>query len=167
MKKKLWFKSAGALALAITVLSSVAYAGHGPREFRGGKDFGGMLFGKAHMILENRAELGLPDEKVEAVRNLMLETKKAMIKQKAEIEITDLDLKAKLIHDPADAKTVNTLIDQKYELKKAKAKILADALAKLSGVLTKEQNEKLKTLCEAKMKQRFSGKHCFGKSKKG
>jgi len=166
MKRKSWLKSAGALALAITVLSSVAYANHGPREFRGGKHCEGMFFGKTHMILENRAELGLSDEKTSAVKALMLETKKSVIKQKAEIEIAELDLKAKMTEDPADTKTVGTLIDQKYELKKAEAKTLAEAVAKLKTILTKEQDEKLKTLCEAKMKERFSGKACPRKFKR-
>ena len=43
---------------------------------------------------------------------------------------------------------MNKLVDQKYDLKKAKTKTLVDAIAKLKGTLTKEQYDKLKEIIE-------------------
>jgi len=104
------------------------------------------LFYKAHMMLRNEIELGLSDEQVGMIKDLKLSTKKSMIRQKAEIEILALDVKAAMWKDTIDVEAVGKLIDQKYELKKQKAKSLVAAYAELKGILTKEQKDKLKEL---------------------
>lgn len=153
MNRKILAISIGLLLAAMTMPLADAYANHGRPGYgkRGGMDQ--MLFGKAHFILGNRAELGLTDEKVEAIKALKLETEKALIKQNAEIKVVCLDIKAALHAAPTDVKAVNALIDQKYELKKAKAKSLVEAVAKLKSLLTKEQTEKLHTLFKTGMKK--------------
>lgn len=104
------------------------------------------LFRKAHFILKNQEELGLSDEQVKKIKNLKLEAKKDLIKKKAEIDVIAVDIKAKMWEDAVDTEAVNKLIDQKYELKKAKTKSLMEAYAALKSILTEEQKKKLKDL---------------------
>jgi len=160
MNRKILTIGIGLLLAAMTVPLADAYANHGRPGFgkRGGMDQ--MLFGKAYFILKNSAELGLSDEKAQAIQALKLETEKALIKQNAEIKVVCLDIAAQLHADSTDVKAVNALIDQKYELKKAKAKGLVEADAKLKGLLTKEQSEKLRALCKAGREKGPAMKEC-------
>ena len=128
-------------------------AGGGGYQKGGGLDQ--MFCMKAHFILANQEELGLTDDKVAAIKALKVDTKKSLIKQNADIEIAAIDIKSALHQNPIDTAAVNKLIDQKYELKKAKAKTLVDALAKLKGMLTQDQYNKLKEIWGGKGK----GKH--------
>jgi len=101
---------------------------------------------KAQMILKNKDELGLSDEQVKKVKDLMLESQKETIKQNAAIETIALDIKSKMWGETVDAEAVNALIDKKYDLKKAKAKFSVTAYAQLKNILTEEQRDKLKEL---------------------
>lgn len=121
----------------------------------GYQDGGGldqMFFMKAHFILANQEELELTDDKVAAIKALKIETKKSLIKQNADIAIACIDIQSALHQYPIDTAAVNTLVDQKYDLKKAQAKTLVDALAKLKGTLTQEQYDKLKEIWGGKGK---------------
>ncbi len=120
-----------------------ARGGHGKGS---GGELDGMFFGKAHMILENQKELGLAQDKVEAIKSLELETKKALIKQNADIDVLGLDIMNKLHEYPVNTEAVNKLVDQKFEVKKTMAKGLVEAIAKLKGTLTKDQNDKMRDL---------------------
>ena len=111
-----------------------------------------MLFHKAHFILTNQQEIGLSEDQVKTIKSLKLETKKSLLRQNVEIEVLALDIKAKLWEHPLDQESINKLIDQKYELKKAKAKSLVDAYAKLRATLTEEQMKKGKEIWMQKMK---------------
>ena len=152
MKKKYLIACVSILFLVMTVSLSKAYANHGHHGFGYGDGLDGMFFMKAHFILKNGEELGLSEDKVKAIKNLKLETKKMLIKQDAEVEIVRLDIMAKLHDYPVDVDQVNKLVDQKYELKKAKTKNLVEAIAKLKGTLTKDQYDKLHKLWEAREK---------------
>ncbi|OGW79250.1 MAG: hypothetical protein A3G33_00170 [Omnitrophica bacterium RIFCSPLOWO2_12_FULL_44_17] len=147
MKKKLTGACLGifVLAMGISMANVYAYDFRHSKQKCGG-EIDGMFYKKAHMILENYSELGIPEETVEKTKNLQLETNKAVIRQNAEIEIVSLDLAAKLHEYPVDVETVNKLVDQQYELKKAKAKSVVGAITQLKSILTKEQYEKLRKL---------------------
>ena len=155
MNKKTLSVGGGMLLLLLTLSLSSAYANHG----RGGhgKDggFEKMFFMKAHSILDKKQELGLTEDKVEAVKTLKLETQKALIKQNAEIEVLALEIQSKLHEYPVDAEAVKKLVSQKYDLKKAQAEGLVDAVAKLKGTLSKEQYDKLIQLWEESSSLRF------------
>ncbi|MFA6600979.1 MAG: hypothetical protein WCU74_08220 [Candidatus Omnitrophota bacterium] len=101
---------------------------------------------KAHFMMENAQELGLTDDKVEEIRKLKFETKKALVRQNAEIEVLGLDIMEKLHQDAIDVEAVNKLVDQKYELEKAQAKSLVGVLAKLKSQLSPEQAVKMREL---------------------
>lgn len=106
----------------------------------------GKFLYKAHFILENVEELGLSDKQKEEIKNLKMDTKKNLIRQDAEIDVLALDIKQKMYESTIDTKAVNELIDQKYELKKAKAKASVEAIAKLKQILSDEQHKKMKAM---------------------
>ncbi len=110
------------------------------------------FFHKAHKILANKEELRLTDEQSAKIKALKLSTKKDLIMKKAEIEVIALDIKAQLWQDTVDIAAVNKLIDEKYEIKKAKTKALVAAQVALKDTLTEKQRKELKEL--------------YGKSKK-
>ena len=157
MNKKSLITYVGVLFFVLAISLSKAYANHGHHQFGYGSGLDKMFFMKAHFIQENHEALGLSEDKVEAIKNLKLETKKMLIKQGAEIEIAELELMAKLHDYPVDVDAANKLIDQKYELKKAKAKNLVEAIAKLKGNLTKDQYYKLHKLWKANEKRAEHG----------
>ena len=159
MKKKYLIAGVSVLFVVLTLSLSKAYANYGHHGFghEGGLD--GAFFMKAHAILENHEELGLSEDKIEAIKKLKLETEKMLIKQNAEIEVVSIDLMAKLHDYPVDVEVVNKFVDQKYELKKGKEKDLVEAIAKLKGTLTKDQYDKLHKLREAHEKEERNEAH--------
>lgn len=145
MKTK-YLTIATALVLAAMIAAPAAYANDGKKGKDGHKGLHGMFFHKAHYVLKNEKTLGLSDEQVKAIVKLKIETKKNLIRQKADAKIIGVDIKAALYDDKIDTEKVNKLLDQKYEVKKSLAKSLVDSLAKLKGILSEEQLEKLKDL---------------------
>lgn len=97
------------------------------------------FFKKFHLILENKDMLNLSEDQMQKIMDLKINAKKDVIRNNAEIEIVGLDIKVELKKDKIDLKAVNKLIDKKYDLKKNKAKALAQAYAKLKDILTPEQ----------------------------
>lgn len=51
-----------------------------------------------------------------------------------------------MMQEATDIAAINKLIDEKYELEKARAKSLVKAYAELKGILTEEQKKRLKDL---------------------
>ncbi len=142
----------GVLLMAMVSGLSTAYANHGGGHGSYGKSDGleKKFCMKAHMIVEHADELGLSQEKVDAIKALKTETKKSLIRQDAEIEIIGMDIEEGLHAYPVNVEAVNKLVDQKYELKKAKTKALVEAIAKLKSQLSQDQYDKLKTLWKGK-----------------
>jgi len=77
---------------------------------------------------------------------------KDLIKKKADIDIIKVDARSLLYEDEIDLKAVNALIDQKYDIKKAKAKKIAESYAQLKKILSKEQLDKMKSILLEKKK---------------
>jgi|GEM_PF-2975028 len=105
-----------------------------------------VFYKKAKFILWNEKDLKLSAEQVKAVKSLVSETKKQIIRNNAEIDVIKVDIKTQ-IHEPKiNVEAVNGLIDKKYDYKKANAKLLVDSLAKLKAQLSEDQMNKLKEL---------------------
>jgi hypothetical protein len=102
------------------------------------------FFYKVQQTLENQEELGISEAQYEKIKTLKVNLKKDLIKQKAEIALITVDIKSKLWEDTVDKESIYKLIDQKYELKKAKAKALVEACATFKEILTDYQKKKLK-----------------------
>lgn len=134
------------LLVAFSV-SSAAFAGG--RGGHCGKSFDGdglkeMFFFKAHKVLQLEKELGLSSEQAATIKSLKVETTKGLIRSGADLEIIKIDLYSQLKKDAADTAAVEKLIDQKYEIKKAKEKLVAGSYAKLKAALTDKQWETFK-----------------------
>lgn len=133
-----------ALAIPFANASANGFGGH-DRPKRG-KESECMFFRKAHMIETHQNELGLPAEKIKAIKNLTVETKKTLIQQHAEIEIASVEMEAKLHEDHIDVEALNPIIERKYEMKKNKTKTLINAIAQLKNMLTEEEWRKVREI---------------------
>ncbi|MFZ5801534.1 MAG: hypothetical protein ACOY3K_00265 [Candidatus Omnitrophota bacterium] len=107
-------------------------------------DFEDLLYWKAKFMLSNSSRVGLSTDQEDQIVAVKMATKKSMAMKNAEIEVLKLNLMEELKKDPANLETINGLIDQKYELKKAKAKELAAAFVDLCTIPSKEQKAELK-----------------------
>ncbi len=95
-----------------------------------------------HIILKDKSD------------GIKIDIKKDLIQRKAKIDLIVVDIKAQMWEDKINTKAINKLIDQKYELKKAKAKSLLQAYVSLKKILTDEQKERLKELFKACKKKK-------------
>ncbi|MFH1412297.1 MAG: Spy/CpxP family protein refolding chaperone [Candidatus Omnitrophota bacterium] len=117
--------------------------GHGDKD----KGLDEKIFMKAGMIIKNQEELGVTDEQVAKVKTLKTALKKDIVRKDAEIEILKIDIESNMYSDAINVEAMNELVDKKYDIKKAKAKALVKAYADLKGILTAEQQAKLKDMC--------------------
>lgn len=154
MRNKKWIVSAIALAV-FTMASSVAMAVHYGGSHSYHKSIKDKFFGKAHKVLIHEDEIGLSQEQHDKIVALKVATKKDLIMKEAEIETIAVDIRSALYRDPINVETVGALIDKKYEIKKAKTKMLLGAYATLKSTLTEEQKAKMKALKE-EMKSEWS-----------
>ncbi|MDP8217303.1 MAG: hypothetical protein P9M03_01110 [Candidatus Theseobacter exili] len=142
------------VVLAVMLFCSVSLAEpHGKSDK---EDFRSKVIGKAHLMLINQEELGLSEEQIKQIKDIKINLKKDMIQQGAQIEILAVDIMAALWADKVDKEAVDKLIDNKYDLKKARAKELVTAYVKLNEVLNEDQAKEMKSLC-MKMKQHKQG----------
>ena len=138
------------IAVLIVILScflvTSSYADSYKKSRHHGYGLDKKFFKKVRLALKNQEELGLSDEQCEKLKALKMNTKKDLIKRKAEIDIIEVDIKGNLYEDPIDKKSINKLIDKKYELKKAKAKALVEVYAAFQNIFTDDQKKKLKEI---------------------
>ncbi len=150
-RKLMWL---GVVVLLLVVFSApglyAAECSHGKKEGHG-CDFGKKVLGKMHLAMANQEELALSEDQYQKIKALKIATKKDLIRNKAEIDLLAIDMKSKLSEDTIDVVGINKLIDQKYELKKARAKALVEACVKFRSMLTDEQKQKLKKMCPKMM----------------
>jgi hypothetical protein len=106
---------------------------------------------KLKMIWKNSAELGIKEDQMKAIKELKTAIAKDIVMKDAQIEVTEIDLKSKMMDDPLDEKGLTDLLDKKFELKKEKAKAILNACAQLRKILTDEQRGKMKQLMSAKI----------------
>jgi Spy/CpxP family protein refolding chaperone len=155
MKKKMVGIFSLLACLLIIFALSVAYAGH---EHQGKQRRYGLekkIYHKLRLVIVNQDELNLSDKQVEKIEDLKINVKKDLIKRNAEIDLIGVDIKSRLRDEKIDKKAINSLIDRKYELKKAKAKSLIDVLVELKNILSEEQEKKLKDIWLQSRKMRY------------
>jgi len=145
-------KIAVVILLAVFAVSSflpstaMAYGKEKDKACHGKKGLDEKILWKAHFFLRNSDDLELSDEQVKQIKDLKFAVKKELVVQNADIEVLGIDIKSKLYSSEIDTEAISKLIDQKYDLKKAKAKYLVGKYAELKGILTAEQKEKLRDL---------------------
>ena len=142
------------LIFCLGLLMPAAYA-RGDKKMQGHQaGFENKIFLKAHMMLKNQEELGLSAAQIKKIKKIKIDIKKDLIQRKAKIDLIVVDIKAQMWEDKINTKAINKLIDQKYELKKAKAKSLLQAYVSLKKILTDEQKERLKEFFKACKKKK-------------
>ncbi len=135
------------LVLSLVIYSPLmAQAQLCPKKSQHGLGFEKKIFCNLHLVMANQEKLDLSDDQVAKIKQLKISTKKDLIKRDAEIDLITVDIKSKLWEDKIDKESISKLIDQKYELKKEKAKSLIDAYAGLKNILSVEQNKKLNNI---------------------
>ena len=118
------------------------------------------FFHFAHMIVENKEELGLVEDTARKIRELKIQIKKDLIRDKADIEVIGVDVLAKLWDQKIDVEGIDRLLDTKYELKKGSVKRLIRAFAMLKDLLTPEQLRKAKAICKAEKRAERTEERC-------
>jgi len=156
MRRRNWVIPA-AVMFGVLVACTGVHALEGKKgawERKDGKEAGleAKFMHKARWILGNSGALGLSDQQVQAVKDLKTSVKKSLVKQDADIELVGVDVGANLKEKKIDVNATNSLLDKKYDLKKARAKSLVKALADLKGILTDAQYDQLKKLKAEKKK---------------
>ena len=123
---------------------------------------GSKFFHMAHTIFENQAELEFSEENLRKVKDLKINTKKSLIRSKAEIDIIAVDIMAKIWEESPDIAEINKLIDKKFTLKKESMKEIVSVFLSLKKMLSKEQLRKLHGLCKADARSEEKEKSCCG-----
>jgi hypothetical protein len=154
MKKKMVGIFSLLACLLIIFALSVAYADHKQQGKQRSYGLEKKIYHKLRLVIVNQDELNLSDKQVEKIEDLKINVKKDLIKRNAEIDLIGVDIKSRLRDEKIDKKAINSLIDRKYELKKAKAKSLIDVLVELKNTLSEEQEKKLKDIWLQSRKKR-------------
>jgi len=89
-------------------------------------------------------KLKLTDEQLDQIKDLKVALKKDLIRKKAEVKVIKIEIHSLMYEKEIDLAAINKLIDQKYEIKKAKSKMVVDSCVKLKKILTEEQLKKFK-----------------------
>ncbi|MFH2204009.1 MAG: hypothetical protein ABIJ96_12895 [Elusimicrobiota bacterium] len=113
---------------------------------------------KAHIILMNAEKLELTEEQEQAIFKLMMDTKKTVIRGKADLEVIMVDVESAMHERKPDQKALYSLIDKKYETKKALAKKVVDACLTLKETLSDSQYKTLKKMLHKKAGQKGKAK---------
>ena len=94
----------------------------------------------------NREKLGLSTQQVDSLRKLGMDSKRASIRRKADVQIAQLDLMSLRFSDPVDMGKIEAKVREIEKLKGdgSIARIRTAEAAKAQ--LTAEQKEKLKSL---------------------
>ena len=107
---------------------------------------------KIHMAMKYGEELGLTDEQQDQIKDLNIKLKKDMIQYNAKIDIVKIDIKSKLWNNKIDQVQVDKYINEKYDIKKAKAKVLISYLIDFKSIFSEDQMKQLKGYCMKEMK---------------
>lgn len=135
-----------ALLVAMAFLTTaVAFANHGGYSKDSKADLEQKVCYKAGLIKMYGEKAGLTEEQVQQAKDLKYKTKKQVIEMDAKIESLKLDIWQEMYKDSADQAKIDALIDQKYDVKRAKAKVLVSAYLTLKNIPTKEQWDMIKS----------------------
>ncbi len=104
------------------------------------------FFKKAYFCLKEKDRLQLNEQQQKKIKDLKISLKKELIRNRADIDVLNMDIKSATWSDPVDTKALGGLYEKKYNLKKQKMKKVIQAYSELDKVLNKKQKEMLKEL---------------------
>jgi Spy/CpxP family protein refolding chaperone len=109
------------------------------------------------MVLMNREQLGLTTQQVDSLRKLGMDSRRAAIRRRADLQTAKLDLMSLRWSEPVDMGKVEVKV---REIEKLKGDGMIEAFRTADAAkaqLTAEQREKLKSLRAARWQRRGSG----------
>lgn len=118
------------------------------------------MFRRAVALLDNdrvKAALGLTDEQTSGLRALAVETEKATVKARAEMEIKGIELRELLRADNPDHDAVVKKAGEISALRGELMKQHLEALLKAKSILTPEQQKKIRRFIEERAAGGFGG----------
>jgi len=90
--------------------------------------------------------LGLSTEQISRLTDLNIDSQINTIKNQAEIEVTELELRKLMLGFNSDRAVIDGTVDKLYDFKKINKKNMIDTHFKVVSIITIEQYEKLKEL---------------------
>jgi len=109
------------------------------------------------MVLMNRQELGLTTQQVDSLRKLGMDSRRAAIRRRADLQIAQLDFMSLRWSNPVDMGKVEAKV-REIERFKGDGRIAGIRTAEdAKAQLTAEQREKLRSLWAARWQHRGSG----------
>jgi Spy/CpxP family protein refolding chaperone len=133
-----------ALALGgLLILPAAAWASDGGGWGRGpgrGSEFGGRMFA----LLESdrvKTELGLTDQQAEKLRQVFVDSRKASIKSRADLQVRRMELRELLRGDKPDRDAVMKKVQEISDLRAQMMRQHVDSLLATKSVLTPEQQK--------------------------
>jgi len=137
---------AGSLICATVLFSSLGRSQEGDEWVPGHRR--GMRLGPRMLaMLESeraRTELGLTDQQVERLRQVVVENEKASVKTRAEISVKRLELREQLRVEKPDRDAVMKKVQEISDLRGQMMKQRVDSLLTAKTVLTPEQQKKMR-----------------------
>ncbi len=134
------------VAILLLVSAGFAFAEHGMGMGQSKHMKMEHKMGLVKQVLMMADYLGLSNEQLEKLTELDIDSQINMIKDKAAIEVADLELKKLLRNYNADKTAIDTAINKLYDLKKTKKKNLINTHFEVISILTEVQFNKLKML---------------------
>jgi periplasmic protein CpxP/Spy len=116
--------------------------------------------GRLLAVLDNdriKSALGLTDQQVDRLRNIVVETEKTSVKNRAEIEVRGIELRELLRADNSDRDAVMKKVQEISGLRGEMMQRHVAALLDAKAVLTPEQQKKVRTFVESRMETRGLG----------
>lgn len=141
-----------AICLLTVIFAISAYADGYDKGGQHGSSIKKKFFKKIGLVCRNQEELGISDDQFDQIKDLKIATKKSIIKKKAMVDITSVDIKTALWNEPVDTEAVTELIKKKYGFKVQRELVLLKAYVALDNMLTQEQKDTLKGLCKTRKK---------------
>lgn len=147
MKK--WVVAGAAIAGTVLVLGLVAWAAE--RGDRGFRAWGHEPFGMSERmlgLLDNqrfKTEIGLNDQQVDRLRQIVLDTQKSSIKTRADMQLRGIELREMLRSENPDRTTVLKKVQELSDLRGQMMKQNVEALLAAKTVLTPEQQKKVQS----------------------
>ncbi len=141
------FLSAAICALTVNTASARDWGRQGKAH---GLSLEHKVYKKVMMIKHRQDELKFSDEDVQKAYDLKTALKKDLIKLETDLDIVALDIDKAMRAKTPDAQAISKLIDEKYEIKKKKAKRALEAYIAVKAMFSEEQRAKLRSLYKQK-----------------
>jgi len=161
MGKRKGIMTSSLLALSLLSLGNIGWGGNQGRwgsSLREGRDHIGVE--RLLALLESdriRIYLRLADPQVERLRQIVVETEKASVRTRAEIEVRSIELREALRADKPDRDEILKQVQEISDLRREMMKHRVEAILAAKAVLSPEQQRRLFSLLENPHEGRRAG----------